>query len=196
MTQKRSATWPLYPRFIAALITGGTIALRTDGKVGKLKGWDDAAIDAVISIASGQLESQRAALDRMISRAQFLFTTLLGLLTLVFSATPSIWASKTPFYDELVPRVLLALSIGLLVIALLGTAALIAVKKEFDAISASVLSRWKSFDRTRLAVEYAKCIDVGEQTNNAHLTAFGTSVRLTLYGVIALASAWAAGVFL
>lgn len=193
MTQSRYATWPYYPRFVLSLLSGGTVSLRDPKPIGQLKDWPAKGLESVIEIASGQLDSQRASLDRMLARAQFLFTTLLGLLALLVGLAPTVWAGTTPLAGEWVPRILLLLSAGLLLVALLGAAALIAVRKEFDAMSAVVLSNWSEFDPKRLAREYAECIGVGEMTNNAHLTVFGTAVRLTLYGALTLGAAWAIG---
>lgn len=79
---------------------------------------------------------------------------------------------------------------------LLGAAALIAVRKEFDGMSATVLSNWEKFDAERLAREYAECVGVGERTTNAHLTVFGIAVRFTLLGTLLLGGAWILGQFL
>lgn len=193
MTESKYASWPLYPRFVLSLLTGHKVALREPADVGQLTRWKAQGLESVIAIASGQLESQRASLDRMLSRAQLLFTTLIALLALLFGVAGGVWASSIPLWGEVIPRFLLVTAIALLTIALLGTAALIAVRKEFDAMSATELSKWASFDKERLAREYAECVGIGEKTNNAHLTVFGTAVRLTLYGTIALGLAWAVG---
>ncbi|WP_294181454.1 hypothetical protein [uncultured Schumannella sp.] len=51
------------------------------------------------------------------------------------------------------------------------------------------------FDSERVAREYAECVGVGELTTNAHLTVFGTAVRLTLAGALLLGAAWVMGQF-
>lgn len=190
---KKPVRWPLYPRFVFSLLTGRQLKLRESRPVGALDKWKDHDLNILIGIAASQLEAQRASLDRLLSRAQLLFTTLLALLALLFGAGAEIWASTTPLWDTAIPRGLLTLSVILLAVSLLGTAALIAIRKEFDTISAPVLSRWDHFDLEQLAVDYAESVGVGEETNNAHLTVFGTSVRLTVYGALALGTAWAVG---
>jgi hypothetical protein len=193
MNSRNRRQAPLYPKFVWSLVSGRKLTLPPPTTSGDLNGWKPDGLRSVIEIASAQLHSQRASLDRLLSRAQFLFTALLALLALLVGLAPGVWESSTPFYGDLVPRALLLLSAGLLVIALLGAAALIAVRKEFDAINAAVLSQWSKFDLERLAREYAESVGTGEQTNNAHLTVFGTAVRLTLYGALALGAAWASG---
>ena len=136
-----------------------------------------------------------ASLDRVLSRAQLLFTTLLGLIALLFALAPTIWVTQSIAWGEIVPRGLLLLSGLLFLIGLLGAAALIAVRKEFDGMSATVLSNWDKFDSERVAREYAECVGVGELTTNAHLTVFGTAVRLTLAGALLLGAAWVMGQF-
>lgn len=195
MSEPKYANWPLYPRFIGALFTGRTVALRAPRTTGSLKGWSKDGLAAVIDVATAQLDAQMASLDRVLSRAQLLFTTLLGLIALLFALAPTIWVTQSIAWGEIVPRGLLLLSGLLFLIGLLGTAALIAVRKEFDGMSATVLSNWDKFDSERVAREYAECVGVGELTTNAHLTVFGTAVRLTLAGALLLGGAWVMGLF-
>jgi hypothetical protein len=195
MNESRYAHWPLYPRFVGALFTGRTVALPSPSQIGSLKGWGKDGLSAVINVATAQLDAQIASLDRVLSRAQLLFTTLLGLIALLFALAPAIWASQSIAWGEIIPRALLVLSGLLFLGALLGAAALIAVRKEFDGMSATVLSDWDKFDTERMASDYAECVGIGELTTNAHLTVFGTAVRLTLAGALLLGGAWLMGQF-
>jgi hypothetical protein len=193
MTEHKEARPPLYPRFIWALLSGAKIELAEAPPSGKLRSWSQEGLASVTEIAATQLAAQRAQLDRLLGRAQLLFTTLLGLFALLVALAPGIWSSQTPLWEGWIPRSLLLLSAALLLIALLGAAALIAVRKDFDAISAIVLSNWEAFDIERLAREYAASVGTGQMTNDAHLTVFGTAVRFTLYGALALGFSWAVG---
>lgn len=195
MSESKYAKWPLYPRFVGALFTGRTVALPDPRPTGALKGWSKAGLDAVIAVAKAQLDAQMASLDRVLSRAQLLFTTLLGLIALLFALAPTIWVGQSTAWGEIIPRGLVLLSGLLFLLALLGAAALIAVRKEFEGMSATVLSNWVKFDPEQVAREYAECVGIGELTTNAHLTVFGTAVRLTLTGALLLGAAWAIGLF-
>ena len=193
MTQPKHATWPLYPRFIWSLLTGRPVAMHESPRSGELANWSKEGLEAVITVASTELASQRGQLDRMLGRAQLLFTTLLGLVALLVGMSANVWASSMVLGGEWTPRVLLLLSAALFLLALLGAAAIMAVRKEYDGMSAIPLSNWDEFDPERLAREYAASVGKGHETNAAHLTVFGVAVRLTLYGVVALALAWVAG---
>jgi hypothetical protein len=185
-----SANRPLYPRFVIALLTGSSVAMPKSSATGALSGWSTQACNTVIDEARRQLDDQKSSLDRTLSRAQFLFTTLLGLVAVVATATPHIWANSSWCWPSLIPKVLFISGGCLLVIALLGATAVIAVRKNYEGVSAAVLSRWHTFDVERLAREYAECVDLGEHTGNAHLTVFGTAVRFTLYGALCFGVAW------
>ncbi|WP_294179317.1 hypothetical protein [uncultured Schumannella sp.] len=99
-----------------------------------------------------------ASLDRVLSRAQLLFTTLLGLIALLFALAPTIWVTQSIAWGEIVPRGLLLLSGLLFLIGLLGAAALIAVRKEFDGMSATVLSNWDKLVTSRWLVEFLNTV--------------------------------------
>src|SRR5690606_5916123 len=86
-------------------------------------------------------------------------------------------------------------SAALLLLALLGSASLIATRKAFEGMHAARMSRWDAFDLELTAQEYAASLQTGDATMNAHVTVFGASVRLTLYGCLLLALAWALAYF-
>jgi hypothetical protein len=187
----RFSKWPLYPRFIAALFSGGKVSLRLAQDSGKLEHWSKQGLLTVIDEARRQLDAQSATLDRVLLRAQILLTTLLALAAIFATAASTVWTHRASACLELVTRVALCSSGVLLLLALLGAAAIVTVTKRYEAISAAVLSRWARFDLRRLAREYAESVGTGEQTGNAHITVFGTAVRLTVYGSILFATAWA-----
>jgi len=191
MSKKNRSTPGLYFRFIGALFSGGTADLGDPRPTGSLKGWGKAGLQSVVAVASSQLDAQLASLDRTLSRAQLLFTTVLALGAFLFATAPAVWASSTDMWGELVPRVVWLAAGVLMLLSLLGTTALIAIRKRYEGMSATVLSTWESFDEERFAREYAECVGEGELTTNAHLTVFGASVRLSLYGALCLGAAWA-----
>jgi hypothetical protein len=183
--------WPLYPRFIAALFVGGTVALRLSQPVGDVSKWNKKALTTVIEEARRQLDAQSVTLDRVLLRAQILLTTLLALGGVFATSAPSLWTPLPDPVGTFLRHFVFCASGALLLLGLLGATALVAVTKRYEAINAAVLSNWKKFDLARLAREYAECVGTGEQTGNAHLTVFGTAVRLTVYGSLLLGLAWA-----
>ncbi|MFZ2227189.1 MAG: hypothetical protein WA090_05315 [Candidatus Nanopelagicaceae bacterium] len=184
------ADWPFYPRFIGALFTGGLVTMPISTKPGSLEGWPDAALQTLIEEGRRQLDDQMMSLERILSRAQLLFTTVLGLIALYGSTATEMWKNTDFNSRVLVVRLLLILSAVLLLLALLGAAALIANRKAYEGISAAVISRWEGFDLKKLAEDYAASVGPGDETNNAHLTVFGTAVRFTVSAAISLGFAW------
>lgn len=181
----------LYPQFIHALFTGGTVTLPASKPTGTLSGWEPGGLEAIVEVAKAQMESQLSSLDRTISRAQLLFTTVLALIALLVAAAPRVWDLDLGTVLVWAPRLVVVASAALLVLAMLGAAAVIAVRKEYERMNASVLSRWPAYDAEQYAREYAECVEIGEHTTNAHLTVFGQAVRLTVYGALCLGVVWA-----
>jgi hypothetical protein len=180
----------LYARFVRALFTGNLIEMPKPLDPGSLDDWPDNALQTLIDEGRRQLDDQVTSLERIISRAQLLFTTVLGIIALYGSTTAELWKSADFNSRVLFVRALLILTAILLLLALLGAAALIANRKSYNQISAAALSRWESFDLKRLAEDYALSVGPGDETNNAHLTVFGTAVRITVGAAFSLGLAW------
>lgn len=178
----------LYPRFVGALLSGGIVALPEPKDFQQLHGWSKAGFAALVETAQRELDEHRQALDRVLSRAQVLFTTHLALFTLYIGLFTLVWNNHATC--PLVAGVFYGLSGLTLLWAMLGAAAVIAVRKKFETMSAPVLARWPKFDRERYAREYAECVQAGRETVNAHVSVFGTAVRVTLLGVALLGVAW------
>lgn len=179
----------LYAQFICAFLFGTRIDTGKPRDVGTFKGWTPSQLQTVVDVARRQLDAQKASLDRTIARSQFLFTTLLALAAVGAKVAADIWVSP-PTGFTIASRVVLIVSVLLLGGALLGASAVIAVRKNYEDITATVLSEWKKFDLARLAREYTECLDPGEMTTNAQLTVFGKAVRLTLFGSVTLGIAF------
>ena len=189
--ETRYSSLPLYPRFIAALFFGGIVSLPPAQPNGSLNHWSKRGLLIVIDEARRQLDAQSATLDRVLSRAQILLTTLLAVVAIFASATPAVWSYHANPGVALVAKIFLCCAGASLLLGLLGAAAVISVTKRYEAINAAVLSKWDAFDLRRLAREYAECVGAGEQTGNAHITVLGNAVRFTVYGSILFAAAWA-----
>lgn len=190
---KEQVSSHLYVRFVRSLLFASPMALAEPRSPGDLTEWNTDDLARVIEIASAQLASQRVQLERLLTRAQLLFTTLLAIFALIVGLAPGIWSSTAPVLHAWIPRSLFAIGVVLLGSALTGAAAALAVPKTFCVMDATVLSHWSEFDLRRFAREYVECVGPGQETNNAHLTVFGEAVRLTVYGALAIGVSWSVG---
>ena len=156
----------------------------------EVRGWNDDALKSLIEESRRELDDQKSSLDRTLSRSQLLFTTHLGLIAFYGTVAGSVWKDTSNICAWWVQMGFVAAAGVLLVFALLGSAALIAVRKPFDRVSAVVMSKWESFDLERLANDYAAALATGDMTNNAHLSVFGSVVRMTVFAALLAALGW------
>lgn len=178
-------------KFIRSLFTGNLVKLPASGiPVGAMAGWSKEGLEQVIRVAVAQIDGQHAALDRTLSRAQVLLTTLLALAAIAIGTGPNIWNGRAGQWNEWPARIALLAAGLFLLLALVGTVAVIAVRKSFDGMHAALLSQQSEYSLHQTAKEYAECVDAGDVTANAHLSVFGTTVRLTLVGSLLLALGW------
>jgi hypothetical protein len=158
------------------------------GQVGDISGWSRDDHEMLIAEGRRQLDRQIADLERIRSRCQFLFTTVLGLLVLVFGTVRTIGGPESH-------RVLLALlfwcvSIICLVLGLLGTAALITARKDVQIIDTARLSQTAPPVFKALAPAYANAVHTGENSVATSVTVQRDAVLLMVAGALAYASAW------
>jgi len=145
-----------------------------------VKGWSAESLDTLIEESRREHDSQERSLDRILSRSQLLFTTDLALLAFYGTVASAVWADSSLAWAVCLQHVLLVAAGLVLVFALLGSASLIASRKPFEGVSAVVMSKWEVFDLERLANDYTGSLATGDMTNNAHLSVFGSVVRMTL----------------
>lgn len=150
---------------------------------GDMTEWTDN--DKLLLIEQGriQLARQRQDLENIRQRAQFLFTTALGTIgvaTLGFEKLAT----------QIGPLLLWSLGMLILMIALLGTAAVVVTKKELREIHTSILSMQQSPLHDSLAPAYATSMSQGENTVATQITVFRDAVFFLIVGLLFVATSW------
>ena len=180
----------LYLRFIIALFSANKVKLEPEFSSGSIAGWPLESLQFIIDEGRRQLDDQMETLNRILVRAQILLTTLLALIGFASSmATRLLDKTKSHSIHGWVV-VLIVVSIFCLLMALLGSAALVAVKKSYDVINIVVISKWQNFSFEKVAQDFVDSIDNGNVTNNSNLTIFSRAVRFTMFGVLGMISAF------
>ena len=188
-TNRSTAFW--YRRMVWAMLKLKTLKLDDPVHVAReVAGWSDDGLNALIDESRRELDDQKSSLDRILSRSQFLFSTDIALLAFYGTVAGVIWPDKSAEWAIWAARTLIATAGCLLVIALLGSASLIAVRKPFAAISAVVISSWDNYELERLANEYTGVLATGDMTVNAHLSVYGSAVRLTVFAALLAGFGW------
>jgi hypothetical protein len=155
---------------------------------GDVSGWSQDDHQLLIAEGRRQLDRQIADLERIRSRCQFLFTTALALLVVVFGTVRTI---AGPSSHRVLPALLLwCVSILFIVLGLLGAAALITVRKDVQIIDAARLSRTAPPVLKALALAYADAIRTGENSVATALTVQRDAVLFVVVGATAYATAW------
>jgi hypothetical protein len=158
------------------------------GELGDVSGWSHDDHELLIAEGRRQLDRQIADLERTRSRCQFLFTTALGLLVVVFGTARTI---AGPGSHHVLPALLLwCLSIVCMVLGLLGTAALITARKDVQIIDAARFSRTTPPVLETLALAYADAVRTGENSVATALTVQRDAVLFVVAGASAYATAW------
>jgi len=158
------------------------------GQPGDLGGWSDDDHQLLITEGRRQLDRQIADLERIRSRCQFLFTTALGFLVVVFGTVRTI---AGPGSHRVLPALLLWCgAVVCIVVGLLGAAALITTRKDLQIVDAAVLSRTAPPVLAQLALAYADAVRTGENSVATALTVQRDAVLLMTVGAFIYATAW------
>jgi hypothetical protein len=147
-----------------------------------LENWERDDLRLMIEEGRRQYDEQIAHLERIRGRAQWLFTTGLALGAAI--ATVGTGVFKNPdWYTVSIWIVGIAIATW----ALLGAAAILTVRKDFDGIVTSVLSTYSPPIETQLARDYAEMLETGDLTVNTALTLFRQAVLwMTIAGYATL----------
>ena len=156
------------------------------GAVGSLEGWSDDDFQLLVEEGRRQLDRQRTDLDRLQSRSQLLFTTAVALLALLVSE------SGVVHRHGIGVVVLWYLGLVLIVVGLLGSAALMSVRSTFGMIDAALLSQQTPPVLRSVARAHAEGVAEGENTVGTRLTVFRDEVMLVVVGAALQAGVWLA----
>lgn len=152
---------------------------------GDISQWEVEDLSILIEEGRRQLDRQRQDLEHLQGRAQFLFTTSLGLLVVVAALlTPVVkernWVLSAGW-------VLGTLTVGL---AMFGAAGLFVARSEMNTIDAANLSQQDPPITMTLAEAYARMMAAGENTLATRLTVYRQAVLLVLIGATIHVAVW------
>jgi cytochrome c oxidase subunit IV len=156
------------------------------GRVGSLQGWGDGDFRLLVEEGRRQLDRQRIDLDRIQTRSQLLFTTAGVLIALLVSE------SGVVHRHGLAVFVLWSLGLVLIVLGLLGAAALTAARGTFGMVDAALLSQEAPPVLRSVARAHAELVAEGENTVGTRLTVFRDAVMLVVVGAAFQAGVWLA----
>lgn len=154
---------------------------------GDLKDWDAADYDLLIEQGRAQIARQRTDLEHTRGRAQFLFTTGLGVLTLSMATLPHVVTSLFAY-------ALWVVGILATLVSVLGAAAVVVVRKDFRDVDTALVSQQYSPVSVAVARAYAASVSEGENTVATQVTNLRNAVAALLVSLIFLSTAWMAAV--
>ncbi|MGO8869901.1 MAG: hypothetical protein ACLQPH_00600 [Acidimicrobiales bacterium] len=156
------------------------------GEPGDNSGWGTEDCQALIEEGRRQLDAQLVQADQIRSRAQFLFTTAIGLAAVSFAGKSTVFAAKND-----VPLAIWSLGLLLTTLGLLGTASVIVARKDFGSIDTALMtSSYEPPVPPKLAAGYSRQVGTGANTVATLLTVYRDAVLLVMLGAIFWGAAW------
>lgn len=145
--------------------------------------WGAEDFDLLIEQGRAQIARQRTDLEQARGRAQFLFTTGLGVFALSMAALPHV-ATSLLAYGVWVFGLLVT------VISMLGAAAVVVVRKDFRDIDTALVSLQNPPVNVAVAKAYAASVSEGENTVATQVTNLRNAVAALLVSLVILGTAW------
>ena len=152
---------------------------------GDLTGWSTDDLAILTQHAREQLQRQRADIEAIRQRAQFLFSTCLAALGLLGLAMPQTAATILGFG-------LSCLAASLILVSLLGGASVIVARKDLRMVDAAHLSTFDPPVGPLLARGLAMSIGDGENTVATLITVYRDAVLLLIIGMAVFAGTFLA----
>ena len=147
------------------------------GTRGSLEGWEDDDLQLLIDEGRRQFDRQLGDLDRLRGRAQFLFTIGLALAGAIASQ-----AGSSNCLGATLPWVI---GLAASAFAVLGAAAIMTGRADFEMIDSAALSRYDRPVRRPLAEDYAEMLRTGEETVATRLSLFRLAAVWLILGALA-----------
>lgn len=152
-------------------------------KAGDVDDWPEHDLDIVIENGRSQLDRQRANLEAIRSRAQFLLTLTLTFVGVSVASTELV--ARSPFAQFLwASGTLIAMA------SALGAGGVIVAKKDLRMVDTRLLSQQRPPIRAVTARALADSVDDGEQTIATEITVFRDAVTIFLIGFIVVCVGW------
>jgi hypothetical protein len=151
-----------------------------------IEGWGVEDRQVLIEEGRRQLDAQRDQSEQIRGRAQFLFTTAIGLAAVSFAGRPTVFAAKSD-----APLTIWSLGLLLTMLGLFGTASVIVARKEFGSIDASLMTiQYEPPVPPKLAASYSRQVQRGADTVATLLTVYRDAVLLVMLGALCWGTAW------
>lgn len=178
----------MYFRVIAALFLPGYPVPVFDTEspsIGAMTGWSDDELRLLIDEGHRQIDAQAVQLEALRGRSQIVLTTATAVLGLIIAGAKTI-AEATSLVVLLVW--VAAFTVDLL--AVLGAAAVITVRKDMGAVSTERLSNVQPPVALELASSYARIVRSGQATIAREVTVFRDAVLLLIVSAVLYSVAW------
>jgi hypothetical protein len=154
--------------------------------VGDLTGWSDEELKLALDEGRRQIDRLFDEVEKVRVRAQFLFTSTLALLVVVLAGRQTMRAGKNDL-----PLALWSLAIAIVGLGMLGTASIIASRKDLRAIDTAKLTTTVERPLLReLVAAHARSVKESTNTVYTQITMFRDAVWIVMFGAIVYGVAW------
>jgi hypothetical protein len=180
--------WAAYLRNILGLWPGHQVPVFIvhNVPIGDLTNWSDAELTLVLDEGRRQLDRLFDEVEKVRVRSQFLFTSTVALLVVVLAGRHTMLATKND-----VPLALWALAIAVVGLGMLGTASIIASRKDLRAIDAAKFTTTEERPLLReLVAAHARSVKESTNTVYTQITMFRDAVLVVMIGAIIYGVAW------
>ncbi len=184
---KRPKEWKVYLQHLLGLWPGYKVpafVVHTH-EPGDLARWTDSELTYALDEGRRQIDRQFESLERVRTRAQFLFTTCIGLLVVIFAGRHTMVAAKGDF-----ALAGWALAIACTGLGMFGAASVIVARKDLRAIDAVLLTTTERPILPALIAAYGRCVRDCTNTVATQITVFRDAVLLILAGTLFYGVAW------
>jgi len=152
-----------------------------------MAGWADAELQLMIDEGRRQSDRQLADIERLRGRAQWLFTVGVAIVTAVAAVFGAFDSGDSGWWVVLWVLSLLAVGYGVL-----GVAAIMTIRADFEGVDSAVLSSYEQPILNKLAGDYASMLGTGENTVATLLTVYRQAVVWVLIGGYGALITWLA----
>ena len=179
--------WWVFLQHLLGLIPGRKVPVFDTYKntAGSLDGWTEGELTYLIDEGRRQLDRLYADVERIRTRAQFLFTTCVGFLVVIFAGRGTMLAAKGNAALALWAAAILLTGVGLL-----GAASVIVASKALGGIDTVKFTNTEQPRLRNLAVGYCNAMKPASNTVNTQITVFRDASWLVLLGIMLYGVAW------
>jgi hypothetical protein len=154
--------------------------------IGDLSNWTDAELTLVLEEGRRQLDRLFDEVEKVRVRSQFLFTSTVALLVVVLAGRHTMSAAKND-----ISLALWALAIAVVGLGMLGTASIIASRKDLRAIDTAMFTTTEERPLLReLVTAHARSVKDSTNTVYTQITMFRDAVLVVMIGAIIYGIAW------